>query len=179
MFHTYAEAVLALRAAVAERGEDYTYPEEWKRAGACQYVVSSSKDEFVPVKGCIVGAVLADQGIALDLLHTFDGENPVQIAKEEDPFSFFSFTEDSTTGDRYQWEQSPKPAGTVLRDVADEVFAGDLPRNQKSAIRELFETAQSRQDDGETWASAVQHAESTVRQFWGGTHGHEWATVPR
>lgn len=56
---TYPQALAAMRAAVADRGEDYVYPESEKDShGACQYLTTDGKGL------CIVGETLLRLGVS-------------------------------------------------------------------------------------------------------------------
>jgi hypothetical protein len=60
---TYEKALSAMRAAVADRGADYVYPEKEKTtAGTCQYLTEDGK------ASCIVGDVLIRVGVPAESL---------------------------------------------------------------------------------------------------------------
>lgn len=65
---TYTEAVALLDRAVAERGEDYVYPEEERTAmGDCRYF-------FDGHPSCIIGHVLAYKGIGAEQIKDYEGK---------------------------------------------------------------------------------------------------------
>lgn len=75
---TLQEAMQALDACVAERGEDYVYPEAGKRGGTCLYWWSDDKLPDTPGAAslprgpaCIVGLALFKLGVSSD--HLEDG----------------------------------------------------------------------------------------------------------
>lgn len=60
---TFDEALQALDACVAERGEDYLYPEEGKIDKICQYWWGPDRAESLPEgPACIVGLALSKLG---------------------------------------------------------------------------------------------------------------------
>lgn len=78
---TVEQVLLVLDFVVAERGEDYVYPDEWRdggtRLGTCLYV---TPDGTGPA--CIVGAVVARLGVSLARLSRSEGQSARSVMEQ-------------------------------------------------------------------------------------------------
>lgn len=73
---TKHRALALLEAAVAERGDDYVYPEELKNGPGhtCQYFLDGQSDpEDAGKPGCIVGYLLHGLGFTADDVSSWEG----------------------------------------------------------------------------------------------------------
>ena len=68
--------VEALDAVVAERGEGYVYPDEWREGTYCLYVRPDGEGP-----ACIAGAVYFRLGVSLDLLRGCEHNSALQVAE--------------------------------------------------------------------------------------------------
>lgn len=75
---SYDEVKTELEVVVAERGEDYQYPDEWRNDdGSCRYV---TPDGTGPA--CIAGAVYFRLGVGLDFLRQHEGDGSTTVDRD-------------------------------------------------------------------------------------------------
>lgn len=116
----------ALDAVVAERGEDYVYPQEWRRGGVsnglCRYV---TPDGAGPA--CIVAAVLVRFGTPLERLSECEGQSADYVLTKLFGLSYISYQSGVLT--RAQGVQDSGRTWGQARDEARELGEWLLTRS--------------------------------------------------
>ena len=133
---TEAEFWAALEAAVNGRGEDYTYPQNWKIPGRrdqgsmiCAYVHQTNGK--TPEPGCIAGDVAHRLGADLRDLSRYEGKPASWVYRE-----LFTITDGNTMG-----VLNAIDAAQSTQDEGDDWGAARIDARQSAAAEEAGEDA--------------------------------------